>query len=96
MFNRFNTRSTDYKTVFETESGKQVLYDLAKMTGAYSQSYVTGDSLETARNEGKREVYNYIIRLLEGQHDALHRQFYQDVAQEQMQTILEQEKEIYG
>lgn len=96
MFNKLNNRSINYTTTFNTDQGKEVLKDLAKVCNAYGASYVTGDPMETARNEGRREVYNYIMKILEANQELLHRQYYQDVGREQLNFVLQQEKELYG
>jgi predicted HAD superfamily phosphohydrolase YqeG len=97
VFNKHSQRVSNYKIALNTVEGQEVLKDLAKMTGAYSSCHVVGDSLQTAFNEGKREVYNYIVRLLEANDELLHRQYHQDVGREQLSSFLEQqESDIYG
>lgn len=96
MFSAFKIRSQNYKVAFGTTEGLGVLHDLAKVCGAYSSSHVSGDPLQTALNEGKREVYLYIMRILEANDELIHRQYHQEVGREQLRSHLEQENDVYG
>lgn len=55
-------RITDYKKVFESESGKRVLYDLMGTHFFLRTSFVKNDPYETALREGERNV---VIRILQ-------------------------------
>lgn len=48
-----------------TPRGRLVLADLARLCGAERTSFVPGDALETAFNEGKRAVFLHIAAVLE-------------------------------
>lgn len=48
-----------YKSVFESDDGKQVLEDMEKRFGLFRTSYVP-DSNETAFREGQRDVVLFI------------------------------------
>ena len=48
-----------YKSVFESDDGKQVLEDMEKRVGLWRTSYVP-DSNETAFREGQRDVVLFI------------------------------------
>tara|TARA_R100001082_G_scaffold64866_1_gene36534 strand:- start:1091 stop:1285 length:195 start_codon:yes stop_codon:yes gene_type:complete len=48
-----------YKSVFESDDGKQVLEDMEKRFGLWRTSYVP-DSNETAFREGQRDVVLFI------------------------------------
>jgi hypothetical protein len=50
----------DYKKIFNTNSGKRVLYDLMKQ-GHYLHSSFTGDVNETIFREGERNIIHYIM-----------------------------------
>lgn len=53
----------DYKTVFESEAGKEVLYDLMKV-GSFLQSSFDSDPITMAFNEGQRNMVLRILTLL--------------------------------
>ncbi len=93
MFGKMKVRAEAYKAMFGSEAGKYVLYDLAKICNAYSSSHVSGDPIQTALNEGKREVYLYIMRILEASDMDAHKRYIQQVGNEQLQT--QQELDIY-
>lgn len=54
----------NYKDVFSTLKGKNVLWDLFKECHLISPSFVPGDSHGSAFNDGKRSVALYIIKKL--------------------------------
>lgn len=51
----------DYQSVFGSEAGKRVLYDLMKNHKIVSLSHVRGSSDETTFNEGQRMV---VLRIM--------------------------------
>lgn len=55
---------TDYKTVFGTDQGRRVLYDMMKTHHIVSPSHVKGNTDETSYNEGQRMVVLRILTLL--------------------------------
>ncbi len=48
----------------ESEAGRLVLADLARLCGAERTSFVPGDALEMAFNEGKRSVFLHLAAVL--------------------------------
>lgn len=54
----------DYKSVFTSERGKNVLKDLMKRSSFISSSHVPGDPYTSAYNEGARGVVVHILRVL--------------------------------
>ena len=57
---REKRRRATYKEIFSTEAGKEVLDDLMK-SNYFFTSTQTGDSHETAFNEGRRSVILAIL-----------------------------------
>ena len=55
---------SNYKTTFNTDTGKIVLEDLKKRSHFYSTSHVKGDSHESAYYEGQRSLVVFIESLL--------------------------------
>ena len=55
---------SNYKTTFNTDTGKRVLEDLKKRSHFYSTSHVKGDSHESAFYEGQRSLVVFIENLL--------------------------------
>jgi hypothetical protein len=51
-----------YKSVFKSEDGQKVLWDLMKLNSFMQDSYVQGDPYSTAYNEGRRSVVLYILQ----------------------------------
>lgn len=89
-----------YQLVFSSIEGTEVLHDLAKVCGAYTSSHST-DPYTTAFNEGKREAYNHIIRMIERNMELvnlqsfpeqIHRTYVSDVGREQLRSMLQQEE----
>lgn len=66
MLDRFLNRSKNFKRIFNTDEGKEVLKYLAEEAGQFRTSYVQGDSHGMAFNEGKRYMYNFIVAIIEG------------------------------
>jgi len=54
----------DYQTVFSTPQGRRVLSDLVRTANVDRSTYVTGDSHQTAFNEGKRAIVMRILNRL--------------------------------
>lgn len=65
-----NKLKKEYKDCFESLAGTKVLEDLRQAYGM-RESYVKGDSHETARREGERAVYLRIINMLNKKEDNL-------------------------
>jgi len=55
---------TNYKTIFNTDEGKEVLADLEKRCHYHSTTNVKGDSHESAYMEGQRSVILFIKSIL--------------------------------
>jgi len=58
-----NKLRREYKDCFESPAGIKVLDDLRRAYGM-RESYVVGDSHETARREGERAVYLRILNMI--------------------------------
>ena len=56
---------TNYKTIFNTDEGKQVLADLERRCHYHSTTNVKGDSHESAYMEGQRSVILFIKSMLQ-------------------------------
>ena len=55
---------TNYKTIFNTDEGKEVLADLETRCHYHSTTNVKGDSHESAYMEGQRSVILFIKSML--------------------------------
>ena len=55
---------TNYKYIFNTDEGKEVLSDLEKRCHYHSTTNVKGDSHESAYMEGQRSVLLFIKSML--------------------------------
>ena len=55
---------TNYKYIFNTDEGKEVLADLEKRCHYHSTTNVKGDSHESAYMEGQRSVILFIKSML--------------------------------
>ena len=55
----------NYKFIFNTEEGKEVLTDLEKRCHYHSTTNVKGDSHESAYMEGQRSVLLFIKSMLQ-------------------------------
>ena len=53
----------NYKTTFNTDTGKQVLDDLKKRSHFFNTPHVKGDSNESAYYEGQRSLVVFIESL---------------------------------
>ena len=59
-----NILKTNYKYIFNTDEGKEVLADLEKRCHYHSTTNVKGDSHESAYMEGQRSVLLFIKSML--------------------------------
>ena len=59
-----NKLKTNYKYIFNTDEGKEVLADLEKRCHYHSTTNVKGDSHESAYMEGQRSVLLFIKSML--------------------------------
>jgi len=59
----------NYKFIFNTEEGKQVLTDLEKRCHYHSTTNVKGDSHESAYMEGQRSVILFVKSMLQNNKD---------------------------
>ena len=60
---------TNYKYIFNTDEGKQVLADLEKRCHYHSTTNVKGDSHESAYMEGQRSVLLFIKSMLQNENE---------------------------
>ena len=60
-----NRLKTNYKYIFNTDEGKEVLADLEKRCHYHSTTNVKGDSHESAYMEGQRSVLLFIKSMLQ-------------------------------
>ena len=60
-----NRLKTNYKYIFNTDEGKEVLVDLEKRCHYHSTTNVKGDSHESAYMEGQRSVLLFIKSMLQ-------------------------------
>ena len=60
---------TNYKTIFNTDEGKEVLADLEKRCHYHSTTNVKGDSHESAYMEGQRSVLLFIKSMLQNDNE---------------------------
>ena len=59
----------NYKFIFNTEEGKEVLTDLEKRCHYHSTTNVKGDSHESAYLEGQRSVLLFIKSMLQKENE---------------------------
>ena len=59
-----NRLKTNYKYIFNTDEGKEVLVDLEKRCHYHSTTNVKGDSHESAYMEGQRSILLFIKAML--------------------------------
>lgn len=64
LYKAAKTRRKAYCDTFKTESGKSVLEDLCKFSGAHRVSFVPGDPYSTAYKEGMRAMYLHITKII--------------------------------
>ena len=55
---------SNYKTCFNTDTGKMVLEDLKKRSHFHNTTHVQGDSHESAYNEGQRSLVVFMETLI--------------------------------
>ena len=60
---------TNYKYIFNTDEGKEVLADLEKRCHYHSTTNVKGDSHESAYLEGQRSVLLFIKSMLQNENE---------------------------
>ena len=60
---------TNYKYIFNTDEGKEVLIDLEKRCHYHSTTNVKGDSHESAYMEGQRSVLLFIKSMLQKENE---------------------------
>ena len=60
---------TNYKYIFNTDEGKEVLADLEKRCHYHSTTNVKGDSHESAYMEGQRSVLLFIKSMLQNENE---------------------------
>ena len=60
---------TNYKTIFNTDEGKEVLVDLERRCHYHSTTNVKGDSHESAYMEGQRSVLLFIKSMLQKENE---------------------------
>ena len=59
----------NYKYIFESDEGKEVLSDLEKRCHYHSTTNVKGDSHESAYMEGQRSILLFIKQMLQTNKD---------------------------
>ena len=59
----------NYKHIFTSDEGKQVLFDLEKRCHYHSTTNVKGDSHESAYMEGQRSILLFIKQMLQTNKD---------------------------
>jgi len=64
-----NRLKTNYKYIFNTDEGKEVLADLEKRCHYHSTTNVKGDSHESAYMEGQRSVLLFIKSMLQKENE---------------------------
>ena len=64
-----NRLKTNYKYIFNTDEGKEVLADLEKRCHYHSTTNVKGDSHESAYMEGQRSVLLFIKSRLQKENE---------------------------
>ena len=76
---------SSYRRVFDqSDSAQRVLRHLCKVGFVGRTTFVHGDSHQTARNEGMREIVVSILRFIHRDDDALRKQIEQAYEQEQI------------
>ena len=64
-----NRLKTNYKYIFNTDEGREVLADLEKRCHYHSTTNVKGDSHESAYMEGQRSVLLFIKSMLQKENE---------------------------
>jgi hypothetical protein len=65
----FESLKTNYKIIFTSDEGKQVLSDLEKRCHYHSTTNVKGDSHESAYMEGQRSILLFIKAMLQKENE---------------------------
>ena len=60
---------TNYKMIFSSDEGKEVLSDLEKRCHHHTTTNVKGDSHESAYMEGQRSILLFIKAMLQNEKD---------------------------
>jgi hypothetical protein len=60
-----------YQRIFNSDEGKQVLYDLMRRSNTLSSSFNGMDYLTMAYNEGRRSIILYILSMIDSDPEAL-------------------------
>jgi hypothetical protein len=64
-----NDLKNNYKFIFNTDEGKQVLSDLEKRCHYHTTTNVKGDSHESAYMEGQRSILLFIKAMLQNDNE---------------------------
>ena len=64
-----NRLKTNYKYIFNTDEGKEVLVDLEKRCHYHSTTNVKGDSHESAYMEGQRSILLFLKAMLQNDNE---------------------------
>ena len=59
----------NYKSIFKTDEGKQVMSDLEKRCHYHTTTNIKGDSHESAYMEGQRSILLFIKAMLQNEKD---------------------------
>ena len=65
----FESLKINYKIIFTSDEGKQVLSDLEKRCHYHSTTNVKGDSHESAYMEGQRSILLFIKAMLQNENE---------------------------
>ena len=65
----FKNLSINYKMIFSSDEGKQVLSDLEKRCHHHTTTNVKGDSHESAYMEGQRSILLFIKHMLHNENE---------------------------
>ncbi len=63
-FKRIFSKSSDFKTTFETPEGQRTLGHILNKSGYFDLSYVDGNPGGTSFNEGQRRIAMYILSIM--------------------------------
>lgn len=58
-------RAQDYLALFQTETGRRVMEDLARRFGYFTEPMFRGDATECVHRDGSRAVVAYIDRMMD-------------------------------
>ena len=65
----FETIKSNYKYIFTTDEGKQVMSDLEKRCHYHTTTNIKGDSHESAYMEGQRSILLFIKAMLQKENE---------------------------